>query len=979
MNEDGILLENETLINYSNSSKNEIFNISNVFKIIYSQGINFHSSLKKTINNFFDESKVFEAKSLMGQNLNFFYQSILILLNNLNEMFQKLKLILIEPLEEYKVKLNNFNNSIISDYNLLVKKYYNSKEKVIKTQRQFYHSIIAYNKAKQEFNEKKKEYYNNYLMKLKSEQNNFKQIYKYQILSTNKSYFYYNNIYKQLMKKLNENEENRLNFLKTNLEMFCHETELISNKTDLFIKEFITKLSSWTMEREKKIFNEEFIFSNNDKRFLNEEFLIYSKDNITKLNIQIANNNQNIQKKNTTSKGRVQFINFSYIENDEDIYDLTSFHNIDYQKMVSHQLMKFIDSSDEIPYELISVCNTLISELSEFSKVVIKQYLDSHSNGYNRLKNYNNILHFSHLLSNILLNSHLDNETLTNIKMAIIFISQKTYVVYENKKIFLSGIISKHEIFKSPFFWNNIIEFKLKLKLNNVVKETVKKFNLELLNTNNNQENKNSKNLLLNMFHKTNSKEKKNYTNEFANLVKFDLYDKLSRDTNKFFLDSSFEQFHLILKEYIPCFINFNFGIDKSINFIVDLCNKYNINNEWINYYIVRLNSSSYSIMQYGRNLIQDLKIKNKIEDIKKGKFDSILERYSIKKHMELYKLEDKIMILSNISNFLNNHNKMNFLYLNKDINHKLTKKIYKNLLQNLSCNTNYKNNISQFKLRISIWKILLKVKEIKAKYPYIPNKDKAIAIPIIKYDNSNISIIDLDCQRTFFENDIEEYQQKINNILKTIAMLIPDINYCQGFNFISAFLIKITNNEEESFYIMMGLILNTNFKVIFYNDLSKLEIYFSVFERLLSLFLPELSNCFKIHSILTNFYASPWFITLFTSTINKNSKLEVIIKIFDNFILSGWKTIYNTSLKLLESREQLILTMKSENILHYITSDLIKDELYGEESEKFINKISEPSIIKKKLIHNIKNEIKTDKEYKKVSESNNSFRNNIK
>ena len=167
MNEDGILLENETLINYSNSSKNEIFNISNVFKIIYSQGINFHSSLKKTINNFFDESKVFEAKSLMGQNLNFFYQSILLLLNNLNEMFQKFKLIIIEPLEEYKVKLNNFNNSILSDYNLLIKKYYNSKEKVTKTQRQFYHSIIAYNKAKQEFNEKKKEYFNNYLMKLK--------------------------------------------------------------------------------------------------------------------------------------------------------------------------------------------------------------------------------------------------------------------------------------------------------------------------------------------------------------------------------------------------------------------------------------------------------------------------------------------------------------------------------------------------------------------------------------------------------------------------------------------------------------------------------------------------------------------------------------------------------------------------------------------------------------------------------------------
>ena len=57
--------------------------------------MNFYSSLKSTINSFFDESKVFEVNSLMGQNLTFFYQSILILLKSLNETFQKFKLILI--------------------------------------------------------------------------------------------------------------------------------------------------------------------------------------------------------------------------------------------------------------------------------------------------------------------------------------------------------------------------------------------------------------------------------------------------------------------------------------------------------------------------------------------------------------------------------------------------------------------------------------------------------------------------------------------------------------------------------------------------------------------------------------------------------------------------------------------------------------------------------------------------------------------
>ena len=971
---DGIVLESKTLYNYINSSKNEILNISNVCKNIYLQGINFYSSLKNTINSFFDESKVFEVNSLMGQNLTFFYQSILILLNSLNETFQKFKLILIEPMEEYKIKLNNFNNSILTDYNLLIKKYFNSKEKVLMSQRQYYSSILTYNKNKIELNQNSKSSFNQ-LKKLKSESDNFKQIYKYQILSANKSYFYYNNIYNQLMKKLKENEENRLYFLKNILEIFSHETESISNKTNTFIQEFTLKLNSWNIERENSIFNGEFIYSINGKRFINEEFHPYTKDNITQLNQKIQNNNnqnnQNFQKKNSkNTKGRIQFINFSYSENDEDIYDLTLYHNIDYQKMVVQKLYKFIDSSDEIPYELITVCNTLISEISEFSKILIKQYLDNHPNGFNRLKNYNNILHFSHLLSNVLLNSHLDNDTMINVKMALIFIAQKTYVVHQNKKLFLCGIMNKHEIFKSTFFWYQIIEFKLKLKLNNVVKETTQKFNIEILNVNNN-ENRFNKNSILNMFHKNNSNDKKKFSNEFANLMKFDLFDKLTRDTHKFFLDSSFKQFHLILKEYIPYFINFNFGIDNSISFIVELCNKYNVNNEWINYYIVRLNSCSYSIMQYGRSCINDLSIKNKIEDIKSENFDLILEKYSIKKHIELFKPKEKIIILSNISKYLNNQETLKILFLNKDINKILTKKIYKNILQKLPCDTNYKNKIKEYKIRISIWENLLKIKEIKKKYPYISNREKATAIKIKKYDNSNISIIDLDCQRTFFENEIEENRQKINNILKTIAILIPEINYCQGFNFIVAFLIRTTNNEEETFYLMMGLILNTNFGVIFYNDLSKLDIYFSVLEKLLALYLPELYNFFKNNSIITNFYASPWFITLFTSTMNKNTKLEVIMKIFDNFFLDQWKTIYNTSLILLESKEQLILTMKNEVILQFITGDLILDELYGDSSKTFINKINKPSQIKNKLIQNIFNEIKYDNDYENIIEKN--------
>ena len=141
--------------------------------------------------------------------------------------------------------------------------------------------------------------------------------------------------------------------------------------------------------------------------------------------------------------------------------------------------------------------------------------------------------------------------------------------------------------------------------------------------------------------------------------------------------------------------------------------------------------------------------------------------------------------------------------------------------------------------------------------------------------------------------------------------------------------------------------------------------------EKLISLYLPELSNFFKNNSIITNFYASPWFITLFTSTMNKNIKLEIIMKIFDNFFLDQWKTIYNTSLILLESKEQLILTMKNEAILQFITGNLILDELYGDSSNSFFSKINKSSQIKNKLIQNIFNEIKYDNDYENIIEKN--------
>ena len=131
--------------------------------------------------------------------------------------------------------------------------------------------------------------------------------------------------------------------------------------------------------------------------------------------------------------------------------------------------------------------------------------------------------------------------------------------------------------------------------------------------------------------------------------------------------------------------------------------------------------------------------------------------------------------------------------------------------------------------------------------------------------------------------------------MLRGIAYFVPKISYCQGMNYIAAFIYNISETEEEAFDIMYGLFENTDFSQIFLDDLSKLNRYFYIFDRLIFLYLPELSNCFKINNILVNFYCSSWFITLFTNSLQYGTKCEypkIILNIWDDFIMV--RILYN-------------------------------------------------------------------------------------
>jgi len=119
-----------------------------------------------------------------------------------------------------------------------------------------------------------------------------------------------------------------------------------------------------------------------------------------------------------------------------------------------------------------------------------------------------------------------------------------------------------------------------------------------------------------------------------------------------------------------------------------------------------------------------------------------------------------------------------------------------------------------------------------------------------IKYDmngKTDFCVIDLDTQRTLFNKNcnVEAKRQSLNNILKTSIMLSEKGCYCQGMNFVGAFILKISEDEEESFYLIMGLFKYTDYKSIFVKDLSKLRLFFNIFDVILKLYIPTLESYF--------------------------------------------------------------------------------------------------------------------------------------
>ena len=415
---------------------------------------------------------------------------------------------------------------------------------------------------------------------------------------------------------------------------------------------------------------------------------------------------------------------------------------------------------------------------------------------------------------------------------------------------------------------------------------------------------------------------------------------------------------HYSMKKYLFHMAIYSISYNNTLDFINKICNDFPfIKDEYWNFYLNYYKSSLNSIKCHKfQSKLTDIKIKKKIKYIKQKILNKENQGF-LSDEKEINEQKKLILILKNASAFLNYEDKRKLLCLNKKI--KLCKYIYRKILEE-------KKIFLDITKHLNIWKIILgcsKMKKIDYKYFCKGNEE---------VENYNIIVEDI--KRTTIKNYKNKEKEKnsrncLINILSSFCRINSSkIQYCQGMNFLVAFLYDLTNNkEEDTFSLFSNLMFNTELSKIFDIKFETLKCYFYILNRLIFLFLPQISQKFEEIKLSSDCFACPFFITLFSNTyIISNSSKQFMMFIIDSFIFKGWRIIFSSILSLLKYNEKNILEKEDDEFFNFVVNDLIKSDIFQKENfDKFIE-LYKNFYIKRELIDNLKEEFYLENKIKK-------------
>ena len=729
---------------------------------------------------------------------------------------------------------------------------------------------------------------------------NYYQLYQYELNKMNDIIEECNNKYKNIYHEINAINASLKITVRDCLIKFANNLNDFAKTFNLLSEDIIAKINSL------KILNNEEISQSIDKVSSSTNEPRFGKEKLEK-NKKIEIKEKNIEKKHLFqffSKKKSQNIcndinNKNQIKED-DTFELISQQRIkneeikkDNEEIMDDILKKIVDEEELKSREITNLLNILAKDKKEMNdeNLYSNKFLNKIKEYYNHrvisFKNKNNFIHLSNIMNNLCL-KHKKNY---NIFKLIIEVSQM--IKYNN--IYIYKIIQKkNEFFSTKSLWLQLIDDNLILELNNYIEIILSK-KIEDKTTIKEIEEKDDKN-------NNNVLERLYYNRKLIN------YKKLNKSQKKELLQFSKERILVILS--------------KSIS---GMC-----------CFLVPQKIIEEIIIYYGAQFKFELNMKCYLKDkmiVKNMKIKYTKKSCDDKNE----KINNKIIIISSLSNFYPIEKYPQLLLLNKEIYSKLRKNIFLNLLN--------RNNL-QIDYHLKLWKKHLQIEQIKKEYNYknIKKYNFVSDENIKKESNEDKFLIEKDVFRTTFIQKNKEHINNLTSILFSFVEVFPNIGYCQGMNFVVSFLYQLLNfNEEETFYVFCGLQKNSKYHEIFQDDFITLKIFFTIFEKILNINRPEIYYKFMDNNLVTNSYSSSWFITLFTDNliiVDKKNPPKFVFFIFERFILEGWSAIFNCGFTLLEYCYEKIMILEKDKLLTYLMNILDNEKILENDNFDALKKL---------------------------------------
>ena len=869
-------------------------------------------------------------------------------MNNLNLINKEIN-------DQYRNLTNKYYEIIVRPFNIFTtdyKKFYsnfktefsNISDNLISLKKKTNQALYAYRESSKTLQNMKKDGDNidkEERQKLIIENKNNEEKYKFELNQQNKLIELFNKNYSDINRNFVDHENSLIAFLKDTI-----------NKTNQYLKEkisfeneFINKLNQLNdlldVKKQTDDLKQQFSkFKRFGERFQKDEYK--NEFGITKRNINLDLDYLNKLKERDPELERSNSQNNSKNKKQGEIY---SFINDFIEKLFS---------SKEINVDEIAKIMDYIYKEKSFSKQFFNYFISSKKSMFYVFTNINNLQILANIINTINISAKKDLQYLYDINSAILYISEKTYCKKLNEKIFLCAILSQNKFYKSKEFWIELIEFKMARRL----EEHLQHLQSIEIKTENNSKG------FFNAFKIFSREKSTNYLVQTSGLSKNIKGYKNLPDNKKPYLDQfAINEIEIILKEYISHLCNFNFNNENAIDIVINIANKFQFSKDMINFFVNNIGTWVYSSKRKLPEDSHDDSTKQKIYEIKNS-LNIWSSNYDEKNEEKIkttskFTLKQILIIISEISKFLPLNEIPKIICLSKSTSKKGRKKIFRDFLQ--------RENLSVID-RIKIWKCLLLVSNLKHKYNY--NKIIEEGTYEEKLSNQVKNQILMDVKRTTFKKEnLDSYKKALTNVLNVIAFLKPELNYCQGMSFIGAFLIQLTASEEETFYLMFGIVENTEFTSIFLSDLQKLKIFFYDFDRLIAIMVPEAYSIMTVNNIKVNYFCTSWFLTMFSNSlviIEQNNPPKIILKIWDEYFVKGWKAFLTTGLVIMKANEEILKTLKSEQILQFLVSEVLKTDFFEEGFFELYLYFSKKFYIKNSLLRNLEAEYTFEKNKKK-------------